>query len=167
MHIAFEDAEAFAKWAGRNLPTEAQWEFAARGGHDGQIYAWGNEPDTDEAPGANTWRGIFPVVNLGAKGFRGTSPAGCFPANGFGLFDMAGNVWQWTRDAWTSDHDTNVAAVPSSAYRVLKGGSFLCATNFCLRYRPAARQPGESAGGASHIGFRTVLSSGGKTAPAP
>ena len=161
VHVSHEDAEAYAKWAGRTLPTEAQWEFAARGGRDGETFAWGPEPDTDDAPRANRWRGIFPVFNTGSKGYKGTSPVGCFPANPFGLFDMTGNVWQWTRDAWTVDHNaTKSAAVvhPTEPVYVIKGGSYLCATNFCMRYRPAARQPGDGTSSASHIGFRTVLS---------
>lgn len=154
--IAYEDAEAYARWAGHHLPSEAEWELAARGGRDGQRFAWGNDPDSAEAPLANTWRGVFPVLNLGSKGFKGTSPVGCFPPNGFGLYDMAGNVWQWTRDPWTPDH-ARAAAGTAGAGHVIKGGSFLCAANFCLRYRPAARQPGDDSAGASHLGFRTVL----------
>ena len=154
VHVASADAASYATWAGRQLPTEAQWEFAARGGRDGDDFTWGNEPDNDAAPQANVWRGVFPVLNAGSNGFKGTSPVGCFPANGYGLYDMVGNVWQWTRDAWTPDHAT---APASSTSRVIKGGSFLCATNFCLRYRPGARQPGDADTGASHIGFRTVL----------
>ena len=160
VHVAFEDASAYARWSGRTLPTEAQWELAARGGLEGKSYTWGNEPEPDGEPQGNYWRGIFPVLNLGSKGFKGTSPVGCFPANGYGLYDMTGNVWQWTRDAWTPDHDQSSSAARPAAHaesQVIKGGSFLCATNFCLRYRPAARQPGESGGGASHIGFRTVF----------
>jgi formylglycine-generating enzyme len=177
VHVSYEDAEAYARWAGRTLPTESQWEFAARGGRDGDAFIWGAEPDTDEAPKANHWRGIFPVLNHGSKGYKGTSPVGCFPANGFGLYDMAGNVWQWTRDTWTDSHhpgksarrlQMSVAANAQQTSRaanaerpaqfyVIKGGSFLCATNVCMRYRPAARQPGDGSSGASHIGFRTVL----------
>ena len=160
VQIAYEDAEAYAHWSNRALPTEAQWEYAARGGFSGQAYTWGNEPDTADEPKANNWRGVFPVLNLGTNGFKGTSPVGCFPPNAYGLYDMAGNVWQWTRDSWTSDHHrpaSAINAIDANNVRVIKGGSFLCATNFCLRYRPAARQPGESAVGASHIGFRTVL----------
>jgi sulfatase modifying factor 1 len=183
VHVSHEDAQAYARWAGRALPTEAQWEYAARGGGDGNAFVWGSEPDRDDAPQANYWRGVFPVLNLGSKGFKGTSPVGCFPPNGFGLYDMAGNVWQWTRDAWATEPPTaalklnavvkpqavRVAATsrqfsavagavetPASSY-VIKGGSFLCAANSCMRYRPAARQPGDASSGASHIGFRTVL----------
>ena len=178
VHVSHEDAEAYAKWAGRTLPTEAQWEFAARGGRDGNPFVWGAEPDRDDAPQANYWRGVFPVLNLGSKGYKGTSPVGCFPANGYGLYDMAGNVWQWTQDAWTSGPRLSKAAGreavsfttssqkfskaltvadKSASLYVIKGGSFLCAANFCMRYRPAARQPGDGSSGASHIGFRTVL----------
>jgi formylglycine-generating enzyme len=178
VHVSYEDAEAYARWAGRTLPTEAQWEFAARGGRDGDAFVWGAEPDRDDAPQANYWRGVFPVLNLGSKGFKGTSPVGCFPANGYGLYDMAGNVWQWTQDAWTTGHQLSrnasrqpaslvtstqrfskalTVADKSASHYVIKGGSFLCAANFCMRYRPAARQPGDGSSGASHIGFRTVL----------
>jgi formylglycine-generating enzyme len=178
VHVSHEDAAAYAAWAGRTLPTEAQWEFAARGGRDGDAFVWGSEPDRDDAPQANYWRGVFPVLNLGSKGFKGTSPVGCFPANGYGLYDMAGNVWQWTQDPWATGHQlsksvnrqpvsfatssqrfskaVSVAEMSASHY-VIKGGSFLCAANFCMRYRPAARQPGDASSGASHIGFRTVL----------
>jgi sulfatase modifying factor 1 len=155
VHVAFEDAEAYARWAGHRLPTEAEWEFAARGGREGEPFTWGEAPDTDEQPQANHWRGSFPTIDLGSKGYKGTSPVGCFPANSYGLYDMVGNVWQWTSDRWTNDHD---AADTSDQDHVIKGGSFLCAPNFCMRYRPAARQPGAAGGGTAHIGFRTVLS---------
>jgi formylglycine-generating enzyme len=160
VQVAYEDAEAYARWAGRSLPSETQWEFAARGGLDGVRFNWGNQDDSDEAPQSNHWRGIFPTLNLGSKGFKGTSPVGCFPPNGYGLYDMAGNVWQWTQDAWHGRATSGSIATPvllPSQFRVIKGGSFLCAANFCMRYRPAARQPGDASIGASHIGFRTVL----------
>jgi formylglycine-generating enzyme required for sulfatase activity len=157
VHVAFEDAEAYARWAGRMLPTEEQWEFAARGGRDGGIYVWNAEQDSDDKPQANRWRGIFPILNLGSKGYKRTSPVGCFPANGYGLYDIVGNVWQWTRSSWTSDLQPAPASPPHEPSYVIKGGSFLCAPNFCMRYRPAARQPGDGTVGAQHIGFRTVL----------
>lgn len=170
VHVSLEDAQAYARWAGRTLPTEAQWEYAARGGRDGEPFVWGTEPDRDDAPQANYWRGVFPVLNLGSKGFKGTSPVGCFPPNGFGLYDMAGNVWQWTRDPWRTGRPqislargeeksskVSFAAQKPAPFHVVKGGSFLCSANFCMRYRPAARQAGDTSSGASHIGFRTVL----------
>ena len=144
VQVSHEDARAYAHWAGLDLPSEAQWEYAARGGLQGAVYSWGSEPDSAQQPKGNFWRGIFPLVNEGSRGFKGTSPVGCFPANGYGLFDMAGNVWQWTDESWGGD-----------AY-VIKGGSYLCATNYCLRYRPAARQPGDAGSASVHIGFRTV-----------
>ncbi|HRJ68712.1 MAG TPA: formylglycine-generating enzyme family protein [Beijerinckiaceae bacterium] len=156
VHVAYEDAAAYAAWAGRELPTEEQWEFAARGGREGALYTWGDERDTGEAPLANRWHGTFPLVNTGSRGFRGTSPVGCFPANGYGLYDMAGNVWQWTRSVWTDDHAAPQDSSGSTGERVIKGGSFLCAPNYCMRFRPAARQPGEPGSSTSHIGFRTV-----------
>jgi formylglycine-generating enzyme required for sulfatase activity len=164
VQVAYEDAEAYARWAGRSLPTETQWEFAARGSLDGARFNWGNQDDSDEAPQSNHWRGIFPTLNLGSKGYKGTSPVGCFPPNGYGLYDMAGNVWQWTLDSWQGRASSGSVATPvdlRSQFRVIKGGSYLCAANFCMRYRPAARQPGDASIGTSHIGFRTVLAFSG------
>jgi formylglycine-generating enzyme required for sulfatase activity len=179
VHIAFEDAEAYAAWVGKALPTEAEWEFAARGGLERAAFVWGDE----FAPGgrlmANTWQGQFPWENLRTDGYVGTSPAGSFPANGYGLFDMAGNVWEWTGDYFTPRHA--VAAErpcciprnprvdsPDQSYlsnqpdahiprKVLKGGSHLCAPNYCLRYRPAARQGETIDTSTSHIGFRCIV----------
>jgi formylglycine-generating enzyme required for sulfatase activity len=183
-HVAWEDADAFARWAGKTLPTEAEWEFAARGGLDGAAFVWGGE----FAPGgrmmANTWQGEFPWQNLGTDGYEGTSPAGAFPPNGYGLYDMAGNVWEWTDDFFTAHHPPDAcrpccmprnprAAKPAAsthiAQRVTKGGSHLCAPNYCLRYRPAARQGEAVDSSACHIGFRCVVRTGGaaKESPCP
>lgn len=159
VHVAYEDAAAYARWAGHDLPSEAQWEYAARGGLDAAPFVWGTDPEPDEKPQANYWHGIFPLWNRNADGYIGTLPVGCFPANGFGLYDMAGNVWQWTRDPWQGERASDASPARNgrlTALHVIKGGSFLCADNFCMRYRPAARQPGEVSVGASHIGFRTV-----------
>jgi sulfatase modifying factor 1 len=186
VHVAYQDAEAYARWAGKVLPTEAEWEFAARGGHDGAEFVWGEE----FAPGgkllANTWQGEFPLENLASDGFEWTAPVGSFPPNAFGLSDMAGNVWEWTADwyedrhraAQSSDGDCCSAVVanprggtredsrdpctPTSLIprKVMKGGSFLCAPNYCRRYRPAARmgQPVDTS--TCHLGFRCVVRSG-------
>lgn len=168
VHVAYEDALAYAHWLGRDLPTEAEWEYAARGGIDGAEYAWGNAPSGNKKPRANIWQGPFPYLDDGEDGFAmQPSPVGCFEANGFGLYDMAGNVWQWTRDLYVpgpfdeADSAPQTAsfdpAAPDAAQRVIKGGSYLCADNFCMRYRPAARTGASAGDGASHIGFRTVF----------
>jgi sulfatase modifying factor 1 len=178
VHVAYEDVEAYARWAGKELPDEAEWEFAARGGLDGAVYAWGEE----FAPGgkmmANTWQGEFPMINLLLDGFDRTSPVGTFPANGYGLYDMIGNVWEWTSD-WFSAHTTATGSCcagkkrelrPEESFdpqspgiriprKVLKGGSFLCAANFCVRYRPAARIPQQLDTGTCHQGFRCIIRS--------
>jgi formylglycine-generating enzyme required for sulfatase activity len=170
VHVAFDDARAYADWAGLRLPTEAEHEFAARGGHDGQSFAWGSEPYPGGVPQANSWLGRFPYDN---RGVGGTAPVGSYPANDFGLFDMIGNVWEWTSDYYTPRHvrlsDSPVdpgkrqsllarasadEAFPSTSRRVLKGGSFLCSPEYCLRFRPAARSPQAEDTGMSHIGFR-------------
>ncbi len=145
VQIAYEDALAYAQWRGRDLPTEAEWEHAARGGLERQAYVWGNEARPDGRYMANYWQGEFPYRDSGDDGHAGLAPVGCYPANGFGLYDMAGNVWEWTTQPW-----------PGSGSRVIKGGSFLCADSYCLRYRPAARQPGDETFSTEHIGFRTV-----------
>jgi formylglycine-generating enzyme required for sulfatase activity len=148
VHVAYPDAAAFAAWAGGRLPTEAEWEYAARGGLNATRYAWGEGPPPHEDPTlANTWQGNFPFANSAADGHAGTAPVGCFPANGFGLHDMTGNVWEWTADRF-DPADANSG--------LIKGGSFLCADNFCRRYRPAARHPQERDFSTSHLGFRVV-----------
>jgi formylglycine-generating enzyme required for sulfatase activity len=179
VHVAFEDAEAYAAWAGKALPTEAEWEFAARGGLDGATYVWGDAFAPEWRMMANTWQGEFPWQNLATDGHEGTSPVGAFPANGYGLHDMAGNVWEWTADFFRPGHAADAAKAcciprnprvlspePNHAMRqaaahipsrVLKGGSHLCAPNYCLRYRPAARQPQMMDTSACHIGFRCVV----------
>lgn len=170
VHIAYEDAMAYARWLGRELPTEAQWEYAARGGLEGEPYVWGRELAPNGKPMANIWTGTFPWRNTAEDGYAGTSPVGCFAPNGYGLYDMAGNVWQWT-DTWyrpghaeqpeadpagPSEGESFDPVQPGVSARVIKGGSHLCAPNYCARYRPAARQAREPAFGTSHLGFRTV-----------
>ena len=166
VQLAFEDAQAYARWLGRDLPTEAQWEYAARGGLEGADYPWGNTPDV--VGRANAFQGRFPFVDSGADGHAGSAPVGCYPANGYGLVDVVGNAWEWTRSRWRADHDADNAALMAVALppgegsrdpqqRVIKGGSFLCSPEFCLRYRPASRQPQDQLLATQHLGFRTVL----------
>jgi formylglycine-generating enzyme required for sulfatase activity len=176
VHVAYEDVVAYCKWAKKELPTEAEWEFAARGGLEGAEFAWGNEREPGGKVMANTWQGEFPISNLLKDGFEWTSPVGAFPANGYGLCDLIGNVWEWTCD-WYQAHSqvsqsccarlnpkggsaelssdprlTNVR-IPR---KVMKGGSHLCAENYCRRYRPAARmgQPVDTS--TCHLGFRCI-----------
>ena len=163
VQVAYPDAAAYAGWAGRRLPTEAQWEFAARGGAD-TTYAWGDEPAPGGEPMANTWQGRFPYRNDGARGWVGTSPVGAFPANGFGLVDMIGNVWEWTTTQFSAHHRVGTAVEsccgPTEAdpavNQALKGGSHLCAPEYCHRYRPAARSPQSQDSATTHIGFRCI-----------
>jgi formylglycine-generating enzyme required for sulfatase activity len=179
VHVAVEDAEAYASWAGKRLPTEAEWEYAARGGLEGAVFPWGNDFAPRGRMMANTWQGEFPWQNLSLDGYERTSPVKRFPANGYGLYDVAGNVWEWTADYFTPGHPGDVTkpccvprnprvqapdpadepAQPSPQIprRVIKGGSHLCAPNYCLRYRPAARQAEAVDTSTSHIGFRCVL----------
>ena len=157
--VAYEDAEAYAAWAGKQLPTEAEWEYAARGGLEGATYAWGDEPFPGGRAMANTWQGEFPWQNLCLDGFTGTSPVASYPPNGYGLYDMTGNVWEWTGDPF--EHPvpgTSCCApgVPGEQRHVIKGGSHLCAPNYCLRYRPAARQSETVDTSTGHLGFRCV-----------
>jgi formylglycine-generating enzyme required for sulfatase activity len=164
--VAYEDAQAYAAWAGKALPTEAEWEYAARGGLEGAVFAWGDQ----FAPGgrmmANTWQGEFPWQNLLSDGYAGTSPVGSFPPNGYGLFDMTGNIWEWTVDEASANGTAQrPCCAPTEAgehipRRVIKGGSHLCAPNYCLRYRPAARQFEAVDTSTGHIGFRCVVREG-------
>lgn len=165
VQVAYPDAAAYARWAGRRLPTEAEWEYAARAGATG-TYSWGDE----EKPGgqlmANTWQGRFPYRNDGALGWIGTSPVGAFPPNGFGLVDMIGNVWEWTTTEFTAHHritqQPKACCMPTgpadpTVSQTLKGGSHLCAPEYCHRYRPAARSPQSQDTATTHIGFRCVV----------
>jgi formylglycine-generating enzyme len=178
VHVAYRDAEAYARWVGKDLPSEAEWELAARGGQEGAEFVWGDE----FAPGgqymANTWQGPFPIDNLASDGFEWTAPVASFPANGYGLHDMAGNVWEWTSD-WYEDrhlvgsgccaglrnprggrqersHDRCLPRSPIPR-KVMKGGSFLCAPNYCRRYRPAARMAQPVDTSTCHLGFRCII----------
>jgi formylglycine-generating enzyme len=178
VHVAYQDVEAFAAWVRRELPTEAEWEYAARGGFERTEFAWGDQLMPDGCPMANTWQGDFPNENLNLDGFERTSPVDAFPPNGYGILDMIGNVWEWTSD-WYSTRHTGAAqktccAAPNSrgsgeegSYdvcqpeiriprKVLKGGSHLCAPNYCRRYRPAARHAQPVDTSTSHVGFRLV-----------
>jgi formylglycine-generating enzyme len=183
VHVSYADAVAYARWAGKELPTEAEWEFAARGGLDGAEYAWGEEMNPDGRQMANTWQGDFPRQNLALDGFERTSPVTAFPPNGYGLHDMIGNVWEWTDDWFAPRHEADAAkacCIPENprgarmegSYdplqpeiriprKVLKGGSHLCAPNYCRRYRPAARHAEPIDTSASHVGFRCVVRSAG------
>lgn len=182
VHVSLRDAEAYARWAGKRLPTEAEWECAARGGHDGWDYAWGNELAPGGAMLANYWQGAFPYANDLLDGWERTSPVHTYPANEFGLFDMIGNVWEWTSDWYANPSlvakkEARSCCVPANprggtlkdsfdphtpqiriGRKVIKGGSHLCAPIYCQRYRPAARIPQAIDSSTSHIGFRCALS---------
>ena len=177
VHIAYRDAAAYAEWAGKELPSEAEWEFAARGGLDGAEFAWGDEFMPGGQSMANTWPGVFP--HEARDGQQRTSPVAAFPPNGYGLYDMIGNVWEWTGDWWSSHHEADAAkpcCIPrnprggaeAASYdpcapeiriprKVLKGGSHLCAPNYCRRYRPAARHAEPVDTSTSHVGFRCII----------
>nr|WP_233343134.1 formylglycine-generating enzyme family protein [Hyphomonas sp. Mor2] len=160
------DAAAYAEWAGGRLPTETEWEYAARGGLDGTVLAWADAERSAVKDKANTWQGIFPVVNTQEDGFESTAPVASYPANGFGLHDMIGNVWEWTATPYAPSHaerDRQLAGAtgldlsqPGVPVGTIKGGSYLCATSYCYRFRPAARQAQDLAYGTSHVGFRIV-----------
>jgi sulfatase modifying factor 1 len=167
VQVAYEDATAFAAWRGARLPTEAEWEHAARGGLEGADFCWGDEPYPGGRQLANTWQGEFPWQDLALDGYRSTSPVGAFPPNGYGLVDVAGNVWEWTSSPWSARHEPGAEAGASAGAccgpsggsgrfgnRVIKGGSHLCAPSYCLRFRPAARQPESEDTATCHLGFR-------------
>jgi formylglycine-generating enzyme required for sulfatase activity len=171
VHICWDDAVAYAKWAGKRLPTEAEWEFAARGGLERKPYTWGDELLPGGQWQANIWQGKFPSENTLADGFRATAPVGSFPPNGYGLYDMAGNVWEWCADWYRPDYyekspdrnppgpnDSFDPLEPGVPKRVQRGGSFLCSDLYCIRYRPGTRGKGAVDSGQSHAGFRCVLS---------
>jgi formylglycine-generating enzyme len=178
VHVCYADALAYARWAGKDLPTEAQWEFAARGGLDGAEFAWGDELMPGGVHMANIWQGEFPLRNLHQDGYERTSPVTAFPPNGYGLHDMIGNVWEWTADWYSPKHEADVKACcfPENLHggreeasfdqrqpsikiprKVIKGGSHLCAPNYCCRYRPAARHAEAIDTSTSHLGFRCVM----------
>ena len=150
--VSWEDAKAYAKWRGHDLPTEAEWEWAARAG--------GDVPSDDLQPDANIWEGVFPYFDAASDGYHGLAPVGCFKPNDYGLYDMIGNVWEWTEDLYRPSHAPGSSFVEDPRYpqrRVIKGGSWMCSNTYCGRYRPSARQPGDADLGSSHTGFRTVL----------
>lgn len=180
VHVAYADVLAYADWAGKSLPTEAEWEFAARGGLDGAAYAWGDELAPGGTMLANYWQGMFPFANTLEDGYERTSPIGSYPANGYGLHDMIGNIWEWTSDWYgapkvdrkakgnccvpanprgASERESRDRAAPEVPIgrKVLKGGSHLCAPSYCQRYRPAARHPQTVDTSTSHIGFRCIV----------
>ncbi|MGH9162784.1 MAG: formylglycine-generating enzyme family protein [Vicinamibacteraceae bacterium] len=176
VHMAFEDASAYARWAGKRLPTEAEFEFAARGGLDRNLFPWGNELTPGNKPVANTWQGRFPEKDHAEDGYAGTSPVTAFPANGFGLYDMGGNVWQWCADWYRPDYYAVLAKSQTVAHnpegpnesfdpqepgvtkRVLRGGSYLCTDQYCARYLVGSRGKSEISSAASNLGFRLVRS---------
>jgi formylglycine-generating enzyme required for sulfatase activity len=181
VHVSWDDAAAYARWAGKRLPTEAEWEFAARGGLEAKKYAWGDEFSPQPKLLANTWQGRFPDQNQCDDGFAATAPVRSFPPNGYGLYDMIGNVWEWTADWYRPDayqlggpavnpRGPDASFDPAEPYqpkRVTRGGSFLCNPEYCANYRPSARRGTATDSGASHIGFRCVLSPKSSGSPSP
>ena len=175
VHVAYDDAAAYARWAGKRLPTEAEWEFAARGGLAGKLYAWGDDLNVNGKWMANIYQGPFPVEDKGDDGFPGLAPVAKYPPNGYGLFDMSGNVWEWCSDWYRPDYYTTLAAggvarnprgpdtpfdpsEPTEKKRVHRGGSFLCTDQYCTRYMVGTRGKGESTTGSNHLGFRCLKS---------
>lgn len=178
VHVCHIDAQAYATWAGKALPSEAEWEFAARAGLDGAEFAWGDELEPEQRPMANIWNGAFPMAGRAVNSAFGTTAVAAYPANGYGVFDLIGNVWEWTDDFWADRHPDDAAkpcCVPINprqtqseqsydarqpairiARKVLKGGSYLCAPTYCRRYRPAARHPEMVDSATAHLGFRCV-----------
>ncbi|MCO4292879.1 formylglycine-generating enzyme family protein [Solitalea sp. MAHUQ-68] len=173
VHIAWEDAQAYAKWAGKRLPTEAEWEFAARGGDYGKLYSWGNQFKPEGKWMANIFQGEFPVKDLGQDGFIGIAPSKQFKANNYGLYDIAGNVWEWCEDWYRADYYNTLAknevsdnpqgpdtpydpAEPKEKKKVQRGGSFLCTDQYCTRYMVGTRGKGEYRSASNHVGFRCV-----------
>ncbi len=171
VQVCWDDAVAYSRWAGKRLPTEAEWEYTARGGLDRKRYTWGDEPASAGTPLCNNWQGRFPATNTAEDGYTATAPVGSFPPNGYGLVDMAGNVWEWCADwyrpdAYTLSTRSNPLgpassfdpAEPGVAKRVQRGGSYMCSDQYCTRYLPGARGKGAVDSGAPHVGFRCVIS---------
>lgn len=175
VHVSHDDALAYCAWKGVRLPHETEWEYAARGGLEGATFAWGEEAQDVENLRANTWQGRFPYENLGTLGWERTSPVGSFPPNGYGLLDVTGNVWEWTASPWTPRHAENECSCSpgkklsneDSELLVVKGGSFLCSPEYCLRYRPAARSSQSRDTSTSHLGFRVAKDKDGPSNSQP